>query len=134
MYNYRLSNRLNLRSIFSHINYSIVYIISYEIYQYRLLLYVEHSLFNLLNLQLIFHILHILLLLFFFFSNINYIINYFISVRTLYAVYIFLHMLEGEISSHHENVVNLLNTDNLKVLNYLALYIRKALTRRRENY
>ena len=76
------------------------YIISYEIYQYRLLLYVEHSLFNLLNLQLIFHILHKLL---FFFSNINYIINYFISVRTLYAVYIFSHMVEGEISSHHVN-------------------------------
>ena len=33
-----------------------------------------------------------------------------------------------------ENVVNLLNTDNLKVLNNLALYIRKALNRRRENY
>ena len=92
--------------LFSHILIillSIVnYIISYEIYQYRLLLYVEHSFFNLLNLQLIFHILHILLLLFFF-SNINYIINYFISVRTLYAVYIFSHMLEGEISSHHVN-------------------------------
>ena len=33
-----------------------------------------------------------------------------------------------------KNVVNLLNTDNLKVLNNLALYIGKALTRQHENY
>ena len=107
----------------------LIIIIRYEIYQYRFLLYVEHSLFNRLPLQLIFHILYILL------PNVKYIINYLISVRTLYAVYIFSHMLEGEISSPHVYSVKAdkgVCTSNktclsvYPVMNYICLFVHSG--------